>query len=143
MPDRPFISEEPVLMRWMNLEISKINRGVVTERKAMIDLVEMERPQIATKGGGTYRFKKDILVMLRTRLPQRLLRRLRLPVLCYFDSSVGDSCFITDDQGVEMLKELKEISFMREMTDGRLWIGKTIIFDIMRKYPSVIQIVMM
>ncbi len=32
---------------------------------------------------------------------------------------------------------------MREMTDGRLWIGKTIIFDIIRKYPTVIQIVMM
>ena len=143
MPDRPFFSDESILMRWMNLEISKINRGVVAERKLLNDLVDMERPGIPTKGGGTYHFKKDTLVMLRTRLPQSLSGRLRLPVLCYFDSSVGDSCFITDDQGVDMLKELKEISSMREMTDGRLWIGKTIIFDIIRKYPTVIQIVMM
>ncbi len=109
MPDRPFFSDESILMRWMNLEISKINRGVVAERKLLNDLVDMERPEIPTKGGGTYHFKKDTLVMLRTRLPQSLSGRLRLPVLCYFDSSVGDSCFITDDQGVDMLKELKEI----------------------------------
>jgi uncharacterized protein (UPF0216 family) len=136
------ISDEPVLMRWMSMEISKINRGVVTERKSLPDLAGMDRPTIITKDGGVYLFSKKTLDSLSAKLPEDLSRRLRLPVLCYFDSSVGDSCFITDRQAVEVLKQLGEISSMREMADGCLWIGKPIIFDIMRKYPSFIQIVM-
>jgi uncharacterized protein (UPF0216 family) len=143
MADHPYISDEPVLKRWMNLEISKINRGIVAERKSLRDLAGMDRPIVATKGRGEYLFKKETLISLKAKLPDTLSGRLRLPVLCYFDSSVGDSCFITDHQAVEGLKLLGEISSMREMTDGRLWIGKTIIFDIMGKYPSFIQIVMM
>jgi uncharacterized protein (UPF0216 family) len=143
MADRPYISEEPVLTRWMNLEIFKINRGVVAERKSLLDLSGMDRPVVITKCGGEYLFNKETLGSLRAKLPDTISRRLRLPVLCYFDSSVGDSCFITDQLAVDGLKQLGEISSMREMTDGRLWIGKPILFDTMRKYPSFIQIVMM
>jgi uncharacterized protein (UPF0216 family) len=127
----------------MNLEISKINRGIVAERKSLLDLACMDRPVVVTKGGEEYLFNKETLGSLTAKLPNTISRRLRLPVLCYFDSSVGNSCFITDLQAVEGLKHLGEISSMREMTDGRLWIGKPILFDIMRKYPSFIQIVMM
>ncbi|HVP93600.1 MAG TPA: DUF61 family protein [Methanoregulaceae archaeon] len=142
MPACPFISDESVMMRWMNLEISKINKGIVTERRTLPDLIDGEGTRLVTKGGGEYLFSKNTLITLRTKLPNDLSRRLRLPVPCYFDSSVGDSCFITDDRAVEMLKHLAEISSMREMIHGRLWIGKTIIFDIMRKYPTLFQIVM-
>jgi uncharacterized protein (UPF0216 family) len=143
MAYRPYISDEPVLIRWMNLEISKINRGVITERRSLLNLSGMDRPVVVTKGGGEYLFNKETLGSLRAKLPDTIFRRLRLPVLCYFDSSVGDSCFITDHLAVEGLKQLGEISSMREMTGGRLWIGKPIIFNIMKKYPSFIQIVLM
>ncbi|HTY16043.1 MAG TPA: DUF61 family protein [Methanoregulaceae archaeon] len=126
----------------MNLEISKINRDAVTERRSLTDLAAMDQPALATKGGGEYRFNKETLHLLRTILPADLSRHLRLPVLCYFDSSVGDSCFITDSYAFEALKILGEINQMREMADDRMWIGKTIVFAIIRKYPSVIQIVM-
>ncbi len=138
----PPISDESVLSRWMTLEISKINRSVVTERRSLTDLVVMDRPALVTKGGGEYRFDKKTLILIGNALPADLSRNLRLPILCYFDSAVGDSCFITDPYAFEALKILKEISPMRGMTDGRLWIGKTIVFAIMRKYPSAMQIVM-
>jgi uncharacterized protein (UPF0216 family) len=142
MTERPRISDESVLARWMSLEISKINRNVVAERRSLTELAGMDKPTLATKGGEEYRFDKETLLRLKTALPADLSRHLRLPVLCYFDSSVGDSCFITDPYAFDALKTLGEISAMREMAGDRMWIGKTIIFAIMRKYPSVIQIVM-
>ena len=142
MTDRPRISDESVLTRWMTLEISKINRDVVTTRKPLAELAGMDPPVLQTKGGGQYRFNKETLLALRKTLPEDLSRHLLLPVLCYFDSAVGDSCFITDSYAADALKILGEISDMREMADGRLWIGKTIVFAVMRKYPSIIQIVM-
>jgi uncharacterized protein (UPF0216 family) len=126
----------------MNLEISKINQGVVTERKSLSSLLDEKKPGIKTKAGGEYIFRLETLNVLSSQLPERLASKIRLPVLCYFDSSVGDSCFITDDSAAEALKCLHEISDLREMTDGRLWIGKPIIYAIMNKYPSFIQIVM-
>jgi len=142
MPDRPFPIDDAVLARWMKLEVSKINEGLVAVRVPLSSLREETTPIIPTKDGKHYKFNKKTLTTLGSMLPRTLQEKLRLPVFCYFDSAVGDSCFVTDPYAVEVLQQLHEISNQREMVDGRLWIGKPIIYGIMRKYPTFLQIVM-
>jgi uncharacterized protein (UPF0216 family) len=142
MPGRPSISDETVLMRWMQLEMGKINDGIVSERKTLARLLEDEDPHAMTKGGKEYHFSRDIIRLLGRNLPKKLHSRLKLPILFFFDSAVSDSCFLNDEYAVFALQELAEISPLRNMEGGKLWVGKPIVYAIMRAYPTAIQIMM-
>jgi hypothetical protein len=142
MPDRPSISDETVLTKWMRLEMGKINDGIVSERKTLARLLEEEHPHAMTKGGTEYRFNREIIQLLGRRLPKNLHSRLRLPILFFFDSSVSDSCFLNDEIAVLALQELSELSPLRKMEEGKLWVGKPIVYAIMRTYPTAMQIPM-
>ncbi|MDD1645619.1 MAG: DUF61 family protein [Methanomicrobiales archaeon] len=142
MDHRPRITEEPVLSRWMSLEMGRINQGIVEVRKTLAELLREESPASVTKGGKEYRFRREILVGMGKRLPEPLHRRLRIPLLFRFDPDVADSCLLTDPAAVEALKELGEIGPLRQLHDGRLWVGRAIVYSLIRKYPTVIQMVM-
>ena len=142
MPDRPSASDESTLLRWMRLEIGRINDGVVAERKRLSELLREERPSSVTKGGNRYDFDRQILLRLEQALPGELQRRLRLPILFYFDSTVPDSFFLVDEAAVRALQCLEEISPLRRMQGGRLWIAKPLVYDIMNRYPTAMQIMM-
>ncbi|HZD43477.1 MAG TPA: DUF61 family protein, partial [Methanomicrobiales archaeon] len=96
MPERPSPTDDSVFLRWMRLELGKINKGIVSERKTLKDLLEEENPSSRTKGGEEYLYRKDVLERLRDALPEDLQRRLRLPILFYFDTEVSDSAYLTD-----------------------------------------------
>lgn len=142
MPDRPPAGDESTFLRWMQLEAGRINDGIVSERKRLSKLLSEEHPSSITKGGGEYRFDRDVLLRLEQALPGELQRRLRLPILFYFDSSVPDSFFLADEAAMQALQSLEEISPLRRMRDGRLWIAKPIVYTIMNRYPTAMQIVM-
>ena len=78
-------------MRWMALEMGKINDGVVTGRKRLSDLLIDPRPAAVTRGGAEYAFNKESLVLLGQQLPANLHARLRLPIIFFFDSRVGEA----------------------------------------------------
>lgn len=142
MPDRPSASDESALLRWMRLEIGRINDGVVVERKRLSRLLSEEHPSSVTKGGSEHKFDRDVLLRLKQALPGELQRRLRLPILFYFDPSVPDSFFLTDEAAVQALQRLQEISPLRRVHGGRLWIAKPLVYATMNRYPTVIQIMM-
>jgi len=142
MPVRPSAGDESTLLRWMRLEIGRINDGVVSERKRLSLLLREEHPSSVTKGGTQYDFDRDVLARLGEALPSVLLRRLRLPILCYFDSTVPDSFFLADETALEALQHLEEISPLRRMRSGRLWVAKPLVYTIMNRYPTAVQIVM-
>ncbi|RXE55839.1 hypothetical protein ABH15_06335 [Methanoculleus taiwanensis] len=142
MPDRPPLHDEAVLMRWMRLEIGKLNEGLVAERKTLRRLLEEEAPSSTTKSGQEYLFDAGLIRQLGEQLPPDLHRRLKLPMLFYFDMTVGGSCFLTEEAAMEALQHLGEISHLRRMREGRLWFAKPIAYDLMNRYPTVIQIVM-
>lgn len=142
MPDRPSAGDESTLLRWMRLEIGRINDGIVSERKRLSHLLAEECPSSVTKGGDRYDFDRDILLRLGQALPGELQRRLRLPILFYFDSTVPDSFFLADEAAVQALQDLGEISSLRRMQGGRLWIAKSLAYAIMNRYPSAMQVVM-
>lgn len=142
MPDRPSASDESTLLRWMRLELGKINDSVVSERKRLSLLLREEHPSSVTKGGDRYDFDRDVLLRLEQALPAVMQRRLRLPILFYFDSAVPDSFFLADEAAVQALQDLGEISTLRRMQGGRVWIAKPLVYAVMNRYPTVMQIVM-
>ncbi len=142
MPNRPSAGDESTLLRWMRLEIGRINDGVVAERKRLSRLLSEENPSSVTKGGSRYDFDRDVLLRLEQAIPEELQRRLRLPILFYFDSTVPDSFFLADEAAVQALQSLREISPLRRMQGGRLWIAKPLVYAIMNRYPTAVQIMM-
>lgn len=142
MPNRPSASDESTLLRWMRLEIGRINDGVVAERKRLSRLLREEQPSSVTKGGSWYDFDRDVLLRMGQAVPEELQRRLRLPILFYFDSTVPDSFFLADEAAVQALQSLREISPLRRMQGGRLWIAKPLVYAIMNRYPTAVQIMM-
>ncbi len=142
MPDRPSAGDESILLRWMRLEIARINAAIVSERKRLSRLLSEEHPSSITKGGSEYGFNPDTLHRLGEALPGELQRRLRLPILFYFDSTVPDSLFLADEAAMQALQNLGEISPLRRMQGGRLWIAKPLVYAIMNRYPTAMQIVM-
>jgi uncharacterized protein (UPF0216 family) len=142
MPGRPSAGDESTLMRWMRLEIGRINDGVVAERKRLSLLLREEHPSAVTQGGSIHEFDRDVLLQLKEALPRELQRRLRLPIIFYFDSRVPDSLFLTDEVAMQALQRMQEISPLRRMRGGRLWIAKPLAYTIMGRYPTAVQIMM-
>jgi hypothetical protein len=139
---RPSVSDESVLMRWMALELGKINDGVVARRRRLSDLLSEDHPSTVTRNGTEFAFDRDVIRALWEKLPPHLHPRLKLPVIFFFDSTVPDSCCLTDEVAFEALQVLGELSRFREFFGGKLWVGRGIVHAIMRKYPTAIQIMM-
>ncbi|NOQ48772.1 MAG: DUF61 family protein [Methanococcoides sp.] len=135
-------SDDSGLMRWMRSEVGKINKEIVAERKPLSQLLGEEMPFSKTKSGNEHLFDKGILNVFEEGLPEELHGRLRLPILFFLDYRVEDSCFLNDENAVKALQIMGEISKSRSLNEGKLWVGKSIAYSIMRKYPTAIQIVM-
>ena len=139
---RPDVSDESVMRRWMHLEISRINDGLVADRKTLARLLGEDRPVSMTKAGREHRYDPAVLAELGKKVPREIQEKLLLPILFFFDSSVPDSAFLTDETALRALQEIGELSDLRTMRDGRLWVGRAIAYSLIRRYPSVVQIAM-
>jgi uncharacterized protein (UPF0216 family) len=143
MSGRIPVSDDSILMRWMRIEVGKLNDGLVSERKSLAQLLTEKRPVSRTKSGEEHVFDKDILEELGSKLPTNLHRKLKIPIIFFSDNRVPDSCYLNDPVALEALQILGEMSKMRRMQQGKLWIGRSIAYTIMKKYLSVVQIAMM
>lgn len=142
MQDRSPMGDDSVLMRWMRTEINKINEAIVSERKSLAQLLLEEKPTARTKGGNDHFFDTATLKALSEKLPKNLHDKLKLPILFFFDNQVPDSCYLNDAHALQALQTLGEISRLRTMQQGRSWVGRSIAYSIMKKYPTAVQIVM-
>ena len=132
--------DDRVLQRWLRLEVNRMNDGIAAERPTLAALLEADRPVSATRGGDEYRYDPAVLRSIAGRLPDGLVRRLRLPILCFASMDVPDSCSITDRYAFEALQTLGEISTLREFLDGRTWIGRAIAYGLVARYPTAVQV---
>ena len=142
MTSRPRITEEPVLTRWMGMEIARINDSVVAGRKTLATLLAVESPGARTKGGGEYSFGRETLATLGERLDEEIRKALKLPIIFFFDADVKDSVYLTDGVAVRALRALGELGEGRSLRDGRLWVARAIAYAIARKYPTAVQFAM-
>ena len=142
MTHPPRITDESVLVRWMGLEIAKMNEGVVSQRKSLALLLREKDPVSVTRKCETYQFDPSVIATLGKTLPEDLQRRLRLPILFYSSPDVPDSCMCPDDTALAALQLLGEVSTLRTFEGGRFWVSRPIAYAIMKKYPTAVQIVM-
>ena len=142
MAHRPDVSDESVLRKWMAFEMGKINNGIVADRKRLSELLRTDRPSSVTRSGTEYLFDTATIRLLGEKLPEQLHSRLKLPIIFFYDSGVTDSCLLTDEAALEAFQALGELSGQREFIEGKLWVGRALVFAILRKYPTVIQIMM-
>ena len=142
MTHPPRITDESVLVRWMGLEIAKMNEGVVSQRKSLAFLLAEKDPVSVTKKGDTYHFDLSVIATLGKALPEDLQRQLRLPVLFYSSPDVPDSCMCPDEAALAALQLLGEVSSLRMFEGSRFWVSRPIAYAIMKKYPTAVQIVM-
>ncbi|MDD1700848.1 MAG: DUF61 family protein [Methanoregula sp.] len=142
MTHPPRITDESVLTRWMSMEIGRINEGVVRDRKTLSQLLTEETPGATTKKGEPYFFDRHAIAVLGKRLPDELQARLRLPILFFISPDVPDSCWCADSAAFEAFIILEEISRLRTMQEGKFWLSRVIVYAIMRKYPTTVQLVM-
>jgi hypothetical protein len=142
MTHPPRITDESVLVRWMGLEIAKMNEGVVAQRKSLAVLLSEKDPVSVTRKGDIYHFDPSEIAILGKALPEDLQRQLRLPVLFYASPDVPDSCMCPDETALAALQLLGEVSTLRTFEGGRFWVSRPIAYAIMKKYPTAVQIVM-
>ena len=142
MSIRPSISEEGVITRWMSLELGKINSTLVAYRKRLVHLLMEDRPSSVTKSGKEHLFNKEILEIFAEKLPKEVQERLRLPIFFYLDADATGSALITEEAAVSALQVLGDLSTLRVVRDGRLWVGRPIAYAILGKYPTAVQMVM-
>lgn len=136
---RPCVSDEGVMRRWMGLEVRRMNDTLVAQQLTLADLLAQEEPQALTKGGDEHDFDRAVLQDLGRRLPVLLHRRLKLPIRFYYSADVPDSCMLADPAALEALKALGELAPMREMEVGRVWVARVIVFALMTKYRTMIE----
>ncbi|RQD80675.1 MAG: DUF61 family protein [Methanocalculus sp. MSAO_Arc2] len=142
MRDGSFFSDERVLTKWMRLEYGKINEGIVTEKKSLAELLSEPEPCVITKGGTKHIFDRDVLRVLGEQLPEDLHHQLKLPITFFQDMEVTDSTFLTDAVAVKALQLLRELGESRRLVEGRIWISRPIVYAIVLKYPTAVQIMM-
>lgn len=142
MTHPPRITDESVLARWMSLEARKLNEGLAAERKPLSVLISEEKPASVTKKGQPYVFDAAVLAAIVNLLPPDLQRQLKLPVFFYATPDVPDSFSCPDEPALVSLQIIGEVSTMRTMLGGKFWVSRPIVYALMKKYPTVFQIVM-
>jgi hypothetical protein len=142
MTHPPRITDESVLARWIGIEIAKMNKGLVNVRKPLAVLLGEDNPSAVTKNGEPYWFDKAVIAMLGGSLPSALHRTLKLPILFYSSPDTPGSCSCPDAPALAALQLLGEVSTLRTMQGNRFWVSRPIVYAIVQKYPTVVQIVM-
>jgi len=142
MTRRPRITEESVFTRWMGMEARRINDSVVMRRRSLASLLSEENPRGVTRGGGGHPFDRDALSGLAEGLPEEIRKGLSLPILFFVDVDVPDSCYLTDETALRALQAHGELGEGRRIREGRLWVSRAIAYAIARKYPTLVQFVL-
>jgi uncharacterized protein (UPF0216 family) len=126
----------------MRTELARLNAGIVVERKPLVRLLAEKHPSARTKDGNVHVFDRQVLEQLAQSLPATIQEQLLLPVLFHADMDLPGSLALTDPVATLALQELGELSSMRTMRNGKIWVARPIAYALARKYPTVIQVVM-
>jgi uncharacterized protein (UPF0216 family) len=131
---------ESAMEKWFKFEIARLNSGLVTKKRPLNELVKEEIPKAEAKDGSIYYFNKEAL----SRLEKDLLREsksIRLPISFYTSLEVKGNAYVADRQSFVALKHLGEIPEKAELVEGKYWMGKTLVTDMMKRRPTIFQIV--
>ena len=92
------------------------------------------------KDGSVYYFNNEALGKLKEALPNEM-HSLRLPISFYTSLDVSGNAYIADKPSFEALKHLGEFPKKSELVEGRCWLGKVLVLDMIKRWPTIIQFV--
>lgn len=119
-----------------------MNEGLVALRKPLFVLRAEEDPVSITKKKETYHFDASVIGALGAALPEDLQKKLLLPILFTSSPDTPGSCSCPDKTALLALQLLGEVSSLRTFSGSRFWVSRPIVYAIMQKYPTAVQIVM-
>ena len=131
---------ESAMEKWFKFEMARVNSGIVIKKKALSELVLEEIPRTETKDGSAYYFNKETLLKLKEVLPYSM-HSLRLPISFFTSLDVAGNAYVADKQSFVALKALGEFPEKAELVDGKCWIGKILVMDMIKRWPTLIQFV--
>ena len=132
--------KESAMKKWFKFEMARINSGIVIKKKALKELVKEKAPQTVAKDGSVYYFNKDALLKLETLLPKNM-HSIMLPISIYTSLDVSGSVYVAEKASLSALKHLGEVPKDTELVDGRYWMGKSLVTDMMKRLPTIVQFV--
>ena len=132
--------KESAMKKWFKFEMARINSGIVTKKKALKELVKEDCPQTVAKDGSIYYFNKDALLRLEKDLPEKL-HTIKLPISFYISLDVRGSAYVGDNSSLMVLKHLGEAPDDAKLIEGRYWMSKILVTDMMKRFPTIIQFI--
>lgn len=129
---------ESAMEKWFKFEMSKVNSGIVIKKKPLSELVLEETPKTETKDGSVFYFNKNTLSKLQDTLPTDM-HSLRLPISFYTSLDVTGSAYIADKPSFEALKVMGEFPKVAELIEGKCWLSKILVMDMIKRWPTLIQ----
>ena len=132
--------KESSLEKWFKFEMAKLNSGVVVKKKPLKELVKEERPKTKAKDGSLYYFNKEELLKLKTGLPENMAS-VMLPISFYISLDTRKNVYIAEKASLDLLKHLGEVPRDSELSDGRYWMSKVLVTDLMKRHPTIFQFV--
>jgi len=131
---------ESAMEKWFKFEMTKVNTGIVVKKRPLKELVMEEKPKTEAKDGSVYYFNEKALQELRDALPNDK-HSLRLPISFYTTLDLSGKAYIADKPSFQALKLLGELPEKSELVDGRCWLGKVLVLDMIKRWPTLIQFV--
>jgi uncharacterized protein (UPF0216 family) len=133
--------DEGAFRRWMRFESDSVHAGLVTQRRALADLLREPSPSAPARGG-THAFDAAELRRLAERLPTELRFALRLPMQLTVDSEVGDAVAVQDAATAEALG-LLGCALGPPDARGRAWLARSLALQVLRDWPTSAQFVVL
>lgn len=132
---------EDVLERWLKLELGKVHDGLVRGQVPLATLLRMDEPVAQTRGGQPHLFDPEALQALAEGISEATRDRLKLPITVYLDKDAPGNAYVGDGAAIAALVELGEAR--TEPRDGKLWMGTALARDLSKRYPTLVQFVML
>jgi len=123
--------------KWMEFELARINKGLVTRKKRLSILLKEEKPQCAAREGEVYEFDAEVLRRLAGALKEG--EDLMLPITLHFSSQSPDSCYVSDESASVVLRRLEDFGEAYPFTDGKMWLPNSLAYMLIQKYPTAMQ----
>lgn len=135
----PHVADDRIVNRWIALEMRGINRGLVVKRRLLADLLREVEPQAVTREGEPYLFGAGELARLETATTREEQGRLRLPITLRFHFDLENQCSLDDELATAVFRRLEGFGKAYPFREGRAWLPYALGLDLVRRYPTVLQ----
>lgn len=123
--------------KWMEHELASANRGLVTRKRRLSDLLREKDPRCVTREGESYEFDRQALSRFAAAVPEG--EELLLPITLHFSSTIMDSCYISDEVAAETIRRLEGFGEAYPLLEGKMWLPNSLAYAILQKYPTIFQ----